>query len=138
MICLDIMIFWQVTDSETACKNALEILNQQDTKMHANQQLAIQQANSSIALLRQTVLRIVKNHLCSLVSTCSLNSKVSKEKASQNPDYYEQDVGNTFEILGVLQQRDSKLKQEINLDLVRIGCTLSNVCIYSVTPQADI
>jgi hypothetical protein len=49
------------------------------------------------------VLRIAKNHLCSLISTFSISSKASKEESSHKHDDYHADVKNSFEILAVLQ-----------------------------------
>ena len=60
------------------------------------------------------MLRIAKNHLCSLVSTCSISSKAQKDNTDMNIDDYNESVKNTFEILAVLQQQDNMLKQEIN------------------------
>lgn len=53
-------------------------------------------------------------------------------------DQYEDDVKNTFEILHFLQTHDNSLKEEINKELLQIGCQMKTICIYSVRPAPDI
>ena len=60
------------------------------------------------------MLRIAKNHLCCLISTCSISSKAAREESTMLGDQYQDDVKNTFEILHFLQTHDNSLKEEIN------------------------
>lgn len=98
------MVFWSVVDTEKAAKTAMEILDRQEEYHVKNQEKAIQDAYYNIQNLRKTVLRIAKNHVCNLVSTCSISSKVTKEVTTAEHDDYNEQVKNTFEILSVLQQ----------------------------------
>lgn len=80
----------------------MEILDRQQEYHERNQDQAIQDAYYNIQNLRKTVLRIAKNHICNLVSTCSITSKASKEHSSLEIDDYTAEVQNSFEILSLL------------------------------------
>jgi hypothetical protein len=43
-----------------------------------------------------------------------------------------------FDILANLQRQSDSLKYMINQDLIKLGCSLQNVCIYSVIPNDKI
>lgn len=79
-----------------------------------NQDKAIQDAYENISSLRKTILRIAKNHICSLVSTCSISQKAQQDLSNMEKEEYNEKVKNTFEILAVLQQKDNQLKKDIN------------------------
>lgn len=83
------MIFWNIVDTLKAAKHAMEILGGVDDYKHIEQQKAIQDAAINIATLRQTVLRICKNHICALVSQCSISSKQAAAVDSTNNDNYD-------------------------------------------------
>lgn len=89
-VSLDVMIFWNIIDTLKAAKHAMEILGGVEDYKHIEQQKAIQDAAINIATLRQTVLRICKNHICALVSTCSISSKQKKNNDSSKNDNFDE------------------------------------------------
>ena len=68
-VTLDAMLFWKIIDTEVAAKTAMEILNIEDSfgANNNSEEYHIRQASANINFLRQTVLRIVKNHLTAQV-----------------------------------------------------------------------
>lgn len=94
-VSLEAMVFWKITDSLIAARNAMEILvveekkNQASVHNHADQDYHIREASANINYLRITVLRIIKNHLTAQVGACSLASDFSLGaaiKKNRDPD----------------------------------------------------
>jgi hypothetical protein len=82
-VSLEAMVFWKITDSLIAARNAMEILvveekkNQNRIHNHADQDYHIREASANINYLRITILRIIKNYLTAQVGACSLASDFS-------------------------------------------------------------
>ena len=148
-VTLDAMLFWKIVDTEIASKNAMEILVIEDNPAaHYNtnsEEYHIRQASANINFLRQTVLRIVKNHLtkqvgmCSLTNDSSIGVSIKKDNDKDDDNYNEISMDKiakkeeslfSFDLLNFLQNKQAKIIVDINNDLKNLGVKVENICIY--------
>jgi len=71
---LDAIIFWNITETMTAAKRAMEILQIDEDSNSMSENTAIKAATKHISTLRTTVLRIAKHHLTAIVGTTSMGA----------------------------------------------------------------